>query len=471
MTPTEVSIEPELACIPSPPIQRRPHRRVAHFIGLDRAIGFTVAGRVVQGLGSIVNVLLILHFLTATVQGYYYALWSVVALQSVFELGFSFVILQIAAHERVRLEFHPDGSIAGDPAAHLRLASILQRTVGWYSIASLIMGVALLFGGTRFFGLHQQAGGPELWLWPLRMTVLACMILFTLGPILSFIEGCGQVTSVARTRFFQSVASTLAAWVAMLSHHGLFAPAIVLFGQSAVAIVMLWSRRALLLPLLRLRVRSRGISWRYEVWPFQWKIAVSWLCDYFIFQLFTPVIFAFRGPAEAGRMGLSMNIVMQMSGMMLIWMTTKAAPFGSLIAQRDNAGLDALFYRAFRQSLVLLSTGAAIVLAGVLAVPYISPRLAHRIVSWPVFLFILLTAIGSHIVQSEAIYLRAHKCEPFLLQSILIAATTAAGVIFFAKTSGTFGVAFASFAILGVCGTVSATVIFCTKRKTWGYAS
>ncbi len=46
-----------------------------------------------------------------------------------------------------------------------------------------------------------------------------------------------------------------------------------------------------------------GISWRREVWPFQWKIAVSWLCDYFIFQLFTPVLFAFRGPVEAGQDG------------------------------------------------------------------------------------------------------------------------------------------------------------------------
>jgi hypothetical protein len=467
----EVTIAPELPDTEPPPMQRRLHRQIAHVIGLDRAVGFSVAGRVVQGLGSVVNVLLILHFLTAQAQGYYYALWSVVALQSVFELGFSFVILQIAAHERVHLEFHADGTITGEPAAHLRLASILQRTVAWYAIASLVMGAALLFGGMRFFSLHQQPGGPAPWVWPLRMTVLACMVLFTLGPVLSFIEGCGQVASVARARFFQSVASTLAAWIAMVSHHGLFAPAMVLCGQSAVALAMLWSRRHLLGPLLRLHTRGSGISWSSEVWPFQWKIAVSWLCDYFIFQLFTPVIFAFRGPAEAGRMGLSMNIVTQMSAMMLVWMTTKAAPFGSLIARKDNAGLDAMFFRSFRQSLLLLSTGAAIVMAGVLAVPHILPRLAPRIVPWPVFLFILLTAIGSHIVQSEAIYLRAHKCEPFLLQSILIATATAASVMYFARTSGTFGVAIASFIVLGVCGTASATTIFLNRRRNWGYCA
>lgn len=452
------------------PAARRTFERMAHAVGLDRAVSFTVFGRIFQGLGSVVNVLLILHFLSLPVQGYYYALWSVVALQSVFELGFSFVILQVAAHERVHLQFRPDGGISGDPVARIRLASLLQRTVRWYCVACLVMGAALLTGGMRFFNLHRIASNPDLWVWPLRMTVLACMIIFALNPVMSFLEGCGQVVAVARVRFFQSLVSGMAAWTAMIMHHGLFAPALVLFGQSAVACVMLWSRRSLLLPLMRVRAGNLGIRWRHEVWPFQWKIAVSWLCDYFIFQLFTPVIFAFRGPAEAGRMGLSMNIVMQMSGIMLVWMTTKAAPFGSLIARSDTASLDALFFRALRQSLLLLSGAAAIVMAGVLAIPHVVPRLGHRIVPWPVFLLLLLTAIGGHVVQSEAIYLRAHKCEPFLLQSILIATATAAGVIVFAKTSGMLGAATASFVVLGICGTVSATTIFMMKRRTWGYA-
>ena len=107
----------------------------------------------------------------------------------------------------------------------------------------------------------------------------------------------------------------------------------------------------------------------------------------------------------------------------------------------------------------------------VLAVPHVAPKLGDRIVSWPVFLLLLLTAIGAHVVQSEAIYLRAHKCEPFLMQSILIASATAAGVIVFAKTSGTLGAAVASFVVLGVCGTASATTIFLSKRRSWGYAS
>jgi hypothetical protein len=441
-----------------------------HVIGLDRAIAFTVLGRVVQGLGSVGSVLLIVHFLSAAEQGYYYALWSLVALQAVFELGFSFVILQVAAHERAHLEFHPDGSITGSETAHFRLASLLQRAVRWYSIAAVLMGIVLMVGGTRFFSLHQQPQAPNIWIVPLRVTVLACAITFSIGPVLSFLEGCGQVAQVARMRFFQSTVSVGLSWTALLTHHGLFSPAMVLLGQGFVASLLLLSRRKLLIPLLRMRVAKMGISWRREVWPFQWKIAISWLCDYFIFQLFTPVLFAFRGPEEAGKMGLSMSVVLQLSAMMLAWMTTKAAPFGSLIAKKDTPELDRMFFRSLRQSISLFVGAAALVMMGVLAAPYIVPRISRRIEDWPIFLLLLLTALSSHVVQSEAIYLRAHKCEPFLVQSVVIALCTAASVVVFAKTSGALGVSIAYFLVLGVAGVISATAIFRSKRSQWAQA-
>jgi hypothetical protein len=467
---------------PETPIVPRPSRSLwhrvrhalkhefPHYIGLDRAIAFTVLGRLVQGLGSVGTVLLIVHFLTAAEQGYYYALWSLVALQSVFELGFSFVVLQVAAHERAHLEFHLDGTITGSATAHFRLASVLQRAVRWYAFAALLMGVALLVGGMHFFAIRHEPGMPNIWLGPLRVTVFACAVTFSIGPVLSFLEGCGQVAQVARMRFFQSTVSVALAWTAMLTHHGLYAPAMVLIGQGLVASILLYSRRRLLIPLLRLDVAQNGICWGREVWPFQWKIAVSWLCDYFIFQLFTPVLFAFRGPVEAGRMGLSMSIVTQMSTMMLAWMTTKAAPFGNLIARKDVQELDRMFFRTLRQSISLFAAGSVMILWGVVIAPYVIPKLSQRIEPWPIFLLLLLTALGSHVVQSEAIYLRAHKCEPFLIQSVVIASSTAACVFVLAKLSGAWGVTIAYFLVLGVAGVASATVIFFTKRSQWAQA-
>jgi len=113
---------------------------------------------------------------------------------------------------------------------------------------------------------------------------------------------------------------------------------------------------------------------------------------------------------------------------------------------------------------------ASAVLIGVLASPYILPKISRRIEAWPIFLLLLLTALSSHVVQSEAIYLRAHKCEPFLVQSIVIATCTAASVVVLAKTSGALGVSIAYFLVLGVAGVISATTIFKTKRHQWEQA-
>ena len=70
------------------------------FLGLDRAIVFTIMARGWSSLAGLVTLLLIARFLTGAEQGYYYTFGSLVALQIVFELGFSLVILQMASHER-----------------------------------------------------------------------------------------------------------------------------------------------------------------------------------------------------------------------------------------------------------------------------------------------------------------------------------------------------------------------------------
>ncbi len=106
--------------------------------------------------------------------------------------------------------------ITGSEAAHFRLASLLQRAVSWYTSAAVVMGIVLMVGGMRFFSLHQQPQAPNVWVVPLRVTVLACAITFSIGPVLSFLEGCGQVAQVARMRFFQSAVSVALSWTAML---------------------------------------------------------------------------------------------------------------------------------------------------------------------------------------------------------------------------------------------------------------
>ena len=76
-----------------------------------------------------------------------------------------------------------------------------------------------------------------------------------------------------------------------------------ILGQALVGAGFVVSRRRLLGPLLQYPTQDERVDWRTEIWPFQWRLAVSWLCGYFTFQLFNPILFAVRGPIEAGQMG------------------------------------------------------------------------------------------------------------------------------------------------------------------------
>lgn len=431
-----------------------------HVLGLDRAIAYTVLARVAQIAGSTGTALLILRFLTPVEQGYYYTLLSLVSLQTVFELGFSFVILQMAAHESVHLKLHADGRIEGDPVAHARLASILQKTLRWYLAAVILLCAALVPTGVYFFTRHTHATGQAAWQGPWVFAVLATGLLFLLNPFFSFLEGCGQVWQVGRMRFAQALVGGAAAWMPLLAHHGLYSPGVVNLGYSAAGLAFLYSRRHLCLELLRHPPGERALSWRSEVWPFQWRIAVSWICAYCTIQIFTPVLFAYRGAAEAGQFGMSLSMASYLSALVLAWMSTKATPFGKLIARGEFQQLNGVFFRTLRQSVLVLVGISAMCETSVIALHYLFPGLAARMASPGIFAVLLVTCLSSFLVQSMAIYLRSFKREPFLGQSILTAVLTVVLAFLAVKTRGTNGVAVSYFVSTGVVGLAYGFVVF-----------
>ena len=441
--------------------------RLKHVIGLDRAIAFTVLARGWSTIAGVVTILLIAHFLTLAEQGYYYTFASLVALQIVFELGFSFVILQLAAHERAHLNIRQDGSITGDSIAHSRLASVFQKSVRWYSVGAVLMAALLLPAGMHFFALHRQPGAQVAWQMPWIAAVLATIFTFQMDPIFAFLEGCGRIPEVARMRFAQAVTGSLMAWTTLCLHHGLFAPAMVISGQALAGGYFLFTQRKLLLPLFRRNTAGNIVSWRHEIWPFQWRIAISWLCGYFIFQLFNPVLFAYRGATEAGQMGMSLTIASALSAIALAWMNTKASPFGTLVARREFVALDRIFFRTLWQSALLLAIGAVVVILGIAVVAQRAPHLAVRILPLPVFAVLLATTLCNHVVFSEAIYLRAHKREPFLPLSIAVGGLTACSTLLLAKFWGAPGVTLGYFCTSGAFGLAFGTHIFVTKRRQW----
>lgn len=443
-------------------------RALRRTLGLDGAVAFTFLARVVNILGSTGTVLLIVRFLSPVEQGYYYTLLSLVALQLVFELGFSFVIQQLAAHECIHLQLQSDGSITGEPVAQSRLASTLQLSVRWYTGAATGMVLLLAPGGAFFFFRHAAQSTTHIpWSGPWFSAVIASAIGLWCLPFYSFLEGCGEVRAIAAMRFQQAIVSALLSWSAMLLHHGLYAPACMLFGQIAAGLWSLVTRRALLSGLMRRPVHEGKVSWGREVWPFQWRLAISWLCFYFTSQVFVPMLFALRGPVEAGQMGMSLSITGYITALVLPWISTKATPFGRMIAEGNFQALDHLFLRTMSQALSAFAIIAVVVSSGAAVLPAIAPRIAARIVPPHLFMVLIMAAAASCIVQSLGILLRCFKNEPYLLQSLVVSSLTLAFGAATVARWGNLGAAYSYLAATAGIGLPIALAIFFRARRTY----
>ena len=438
-----------------------------HRLGLDRAVVFTVLARAWTSVSGLITVVLIARFLTPVEQGYYYTYASLIALQMVFELGFSQVVMQLASHEQAHLSIGPDGSVTGDETAHARLASVLQLSVRWYGVGALVFALVLIPAGLYFFSSHQHPGEIVSWRAPWIAAAAAAVFAFQLDPLYSFFEGCGFVSNVAHMRWIQALVGSVLAWITLMTRHGLYAPATVIAGQVVVGVAWLFLRRDLLVELLTHKTGGQHVSWQNEIWPFQWRIAISWISGYFVYQTFNPFLFSYRGPVAAGQMGMSLSFANSVMVIAMAWVSTKAAPFGTLIAQKRYLQLDALFFSALRQSIFVAALGVIVVWSATTYLYSTHSRYAHKLLSPLPFALLLMAAVLNHLLASIGTYLRAHKQEKLFQLSLSIAVAVLISNYFFAKTSGALGMVAGYFVIMAVMGVGCSTLIFNKYRRLW----
>ena len=436
-------------------------------LGLDRAVGFTVLARAWTSLSGLVTVALIARLLSQAEQGYYYTYSSLIALQMVFELGFSQVVMQLASHERAHLSLDAAGRVTGDETAHARLASVLKIVVRWYGAGAVLFALIIVPFGLYFFSTHQHAGQFVPWRGPWIAAAASAVVAFFLDPFFSFFEGCGFVANVAHMRWLQAIVASVLAWILLLTHHGLYAPAAVIAGQVIVGATWILSRHDFVRNLLRHRTAGRNIAWRDEILPFQWRIAVSWISGYFVYQTFNPFLFAYRGPVAAGQMGMSLSFANAIMLIAMAWVSTKAAPFGTLIAQKRFPELDRLFSRALLQSTFVAIAGAATIWLAALHLNAIHSPYSRKLLSPIPFALLLAAAVANHIFASMGTYLRAHKQEVLFQLSMAIAVAVLLSNYIFARTVGSMGMVTGYFVIIVTFGLGLGMVTFQRYRRIW----
>ena len=411
------------------------------------------------------------RYLTGEEQGFYYTFGSIVAIQIFFELGLNGIITQYVAHEASFLHWDSKLVLVGEQKYLSRLSSLLHFCVKWYLAFAGALLVTLILVGFVFFGKYGNHENIS-WRIPWILLAVGTALNLLLAPILAFIEGLGKVKEVAKIRLYQQTIGLLIVWSGLALGAKLYVSGLnCLVAVSLIASILYFGDFRKLLVNIWCVALTDKVNYRHEIFPYQWKIALSWVSGYFIFQLFNPVLFATEGAVVAGQMGMTLAALNGIQSLSLSWITTKVPLFSGLIAQKNYAQLDKIFNLTLKQSVSINGLFLLVMLLGIFIIRYFhivigGMDLGNRFLPYFPMVLMMIPLLVNQFVNSWAIYLRCHKQEPFLLNSIVAGILCCLSTVLLGKYFGVLGIT-GGYCFITCAMSFWGRWIFVTKKKEW----
>lgn len=411
--------------------------RVTRWTAIDAHVLATLVLRLWSLTAGAITVLLIPLCLTAREQGYYFTFASVLALQIFFDLGFNQVLVQFVGKHMSALKWQGD-LLVGDAITIQKLGLLVKGVTSAYRYLALTFALSVGALGVYFFERFDQTP-PSGWLVSWVLLTLATAGNLYMSPQLAMAEGTGQVQQVARIRTIQSVVGYSLAWIGLGLGWGLMAIPIIAAVNLAGTIYWAQTRGQFLTILAKTLpaqcLPEATIRWKQDILPFQWRMAISWMSGYLIFQLFNPMLFAHHGPIEAGRVGLALALFNAVVTLAMSWINAKSPVFAQLLGNGQQTQAKVLFKKQ-------LAISSAANFALCLTLPALAwcgsawhMPLVDRLPTMSVLTCLAAVTVSNQIVFGLAVYMRAHGREPLMWPSMVTGMSTLAAVALTAQGS------------------------------------
>lgn len=448
-------------------------KELLHKIGVDKSIAYSSGSSVIAAFAGLITIYFISAYLTSEEQGYYFTFGSLLAIQTFFDLGLTGILTQYVAHEQAHLEWNDNKvQLHGDNKYLSRLSDLLHFSVKWYAIISTLLLITLIIVGLMFFS-HYSKSNFISWKIPWILVCIGTSLNLFLAPILSFLTGLGKVEDVARIQFIRQLIIPSISWLGFILKFKLYVLGIASVSSAIFVLIFiaLTSFRPILFNIWKAEIEER-VSYMNEIFPFQWKIALSWISGYFIFQLFNPVLFATEGATVAGQMGMTLQVLNNISAFSFNWINTKVPLFSRLIEIKNYFELDKIFNKTILQEssiclLMLIFFIFGVFLIRIFGITFHDNLLADRFLGVVPIIFMSTTIYANQFTSSFATYLRCHKKEPFLVNSIVMGILTMASTLIFGKLYGLYGICIGYVALTLFVGLPWGYLIYKTKKNEW----
>lgn len=391
--------------------------RILSKLGVNRAVGWTLLTQILRLFTGPVTMLLMLRFLTPELQGYCYAFSGILAVSVFLEMGFSQNILQFASHEFSKLSLTKERWLQGDSSAISRLTSLARLSFKYYATAAILFALITSFGGAWFFRTSQDVGVN--WQMPWTLACIISAISLAINPCWALLEGCNQIAEIGRYRFWSTLFAFMLTICGYVAGLGLFVGPVVGSLGLIVSGGYLLLRWRNFFKIFLLEPKLGSISWKKEIWPFQWRIAISWISGYLLFSIVVPIIFRQIGPVAAGKYGFTMTLVTTVANAAGSWSTTKLPQYGMLVAQQNWSELRTLWRKSTLYSLMVAVLGSAVLLISLQILCPHFPQLNERYSGAIVAVLLCFCMVAQNLINSCAYLLRAFKKEPYMWPSVI----------------------------------------------------
>jgi O-antigen/teichoic acid export membrane protein len=409
--------------------------------------------------------LLIPLFLSQEQQGYWYLFGSISALSVFADLGFSTIILQFAAHEYAFLYFNPGGMLDGETYNLQKLGSLFRFVIKWLSLISMVVFPIIFIIGIVFFSRDKVLG---VYFFPWILYSVGSLLKFFGNSILSFVEGLNKIAAIQKIRLFVAVINTGIVVSVLILGGNIYAAALGILLSSVSILFFLFREFGNILKQLLHISKDFNYKWKKEIAPLFTKYAISWSGGYFTFQIYTPLMHYFHGPVYSGRVGISLALAGAIVNISNIWMYTIVPQMNMLVSKKSWDILDPLF----RKRLLLTLGTYLVIIAGLIVFLvlfssyWIIPQIITRFLPVTSLILLLPCCFMQLITGAWALYLRAHKQEPYVLVSI-INALWAVITTYLAGRFLPYTWFFSGYLTCYIWMTIACYVIFKRNKEKW----
>jgi hypothetical protein len=371
---------------------------------------YGMTGRLWLVLTGPVTIIVLATYLTPYAQGYFFTFMSLAAARTVAEMGLGQVIIvkMTRLHSPVAGEAH---------ALSPRAAGFIRFTAKWFAGAGFVVGALLCLVGTFLLETGDGLSRAE---WQPQWLALSVLVGFdiALSGLLFPLEGAGQVRSVYFCRMVRSFVNSIGLWLFIVAGFQLWSISIALAGSLVWTVYFIATNGKLVVAALRPGTPVARIDWLSEVFPAQWRLALSSIAEYVSFYTMIPLMYVMHGPLIAGQLGVTWQIAAAISSIAGAVISTRFPEFSRLAEARSIRDLDRLFLTTSLVSMAICLLGALSFWLCVLLFERAGFEIATRVLPLDQVAILMFGILIWHSNLSIASYLRAHGGDPFLPASL-----------------------------------------------------